>query len=115
MSTLLAEKRLYLALDETGEPQHCASWPEACHEHINDAINEHKLDEAARWVVREVRICSDPPQMTAESVEVQRLEDARIAARQRALSGLRCMAIWLRSIGRAIQAEDLEAYEKDLK
>lgn len=58
---------------------------------------------------------TDPPPMTAESVEVQRLEDARIATRERALSGLRCMAIWLRSIGFPFQAQDLEAYEEDLK
>jgi len=41
----------YLVLDESGEPIHCASWPEACHEHINDAINEYALVEAAKWRV----------------------------------------------------------------
>jgi hypothetical protein len=34
-------------------PQFCAGWPEACHEHINDAINEHDIAEAVNWIVRE--------------------------------------------------------------
>jgi hypothetical protein len=33
----------------------CAGWPQACHEHINDAISEHDIDEAGKWkVVRAV-------------------------------------------------------------
>lgn len=50
------EKRFWVVIDEDGEPCYCASWPEACHEHINDAINEHDLKEAAKWLVREAQI-----------------------------------------------------------
>jgi len=46
-------KRLWVVIDEDGEPCHSASWPQACHEHINDAINDHGLMEAAQWKVRE--------------------------------------------------------------
>ena len=34
--------------------EHAAAWKEAAHEHINDAINEHDIEEAATWVVRPV-------------------------------------------------------------
>lgn len=42
---------VWVVQDETGQPVHCASWPEACHEHINDAINEHGIEEAKAWKV----------------------------------------------------------------
>lgn len=32
--------------------EHAAAWEEAAHEHINDAITEHGIEEAAAWVVR---------------------------------------------------------------
>ncbi len=32
--------------------EHAAAWKEAAHEHINDAIAEHGIEEAASWVVR---------------------------------------------------------------
>lgn len=44
--------RLWVVIDEAGQPGYCASWPDACHEHINDALMEGVV-EAARWVVRE--------------------------------------------------------------
>jgi hypothetical protein len=50
------DKTVWVVLDETGEPIHCASWPEACHEHINDAINEHQIEGAEKWVVRKATI-----------------------------------------------------------
>ena len=59
---------LNAALAETAEPvawlvcsvnfdgtlslEHAAAWREAAHEHINDAITEHGIEEAASWVVR---------------------------------------------------------------
>jgi hypothetical protein len=43
---------IWVVLDETGVPIFCASWSEACHEHINDAINEHSITEAKAWKVR---------------------------------------------------------------
>lgn len=32
--------------------EHAAAWQEAAHEHINDAITEHGIEDAATWVVR---------------------------------------------------------------
>lgn len=32
--------------------EHAAPWEEAAHEHINDAITEHDIEDAASWVVR---------------------------------------------------------------
>ena len=32
--------------------EHAAAWEEAAHEHVNDAITEHGIEEAASWVVR---------------------------------------------------------------
>lgn len=43
---------VWAVCDETGQPGFCASWPEVCHEHINDAINEHGIEEAKSWTVR---------------------------------------------------------------
>jgi hypothetical protein len=42
---------VWVVQDETGLPIYCASYPEACHEHINDAINEHGIEEAKAWKV----------------------------------------------------------------
>lgn len=53
MSNQAALERFWVVIDEDGDPCYSAAWPGACHEHINDAINVHKLDEAAKWVVRE--------------------------------------------------------------
>lgn len=49
-------KGLWIVLDEDGWPIFCAGWPEACHEHINDAINEHDIDGAAKWKVRRAEL-----------------------------------------------------------
>jgi hypothetical protein len=40
--------------DGTLSLEHAAAWQEAAHEHINDAITEHGIEEAASWVVRPV-------------------------------------------------------------
>ena len=42
----------WIVLDETGDPGFAAKWPQACHETINEAINEHNMPEAAQWTVR---------------------------------------------------------------
>lgn len=42
----------WLVLDRNGYVMHAASWEQAAHDHINDAINEHDLKEAADWIVR---------------------------------------------------------------
>lgn len=49
-------KEIWLVLDEEGWPVHCAGWPSACHEHINDAINEHDIEGAAKWTVRRAEL-----------------------------------------------------------
>ena len=51
--------RIWVVLGEEGEPDYCASYPEACHEHTNDAI-EQGITEAKRWVVREYRPAESP-------------------------------------------------------
>ena len=50
------QKEIWLVLDEDGKPLHCASWQNACHEHINDAINEHDIEGAAKWTVRQATL-----------------------------------------------------------
>lgn len=46
-------KPLWLVIDEQGYPIHCASYKEACNEHINDAINDFDLTDAKYWKVVE--------------------------------------------------------------
>lgn len=53
-------ERIWVVLGESGEPDYCASYPEACHEHINDAL-EQGITEAARWVVREFQPTAEGP------------------------------------------------------
>ena len=43
---------VWVVMSDDGIPVYVAAYPEACHEHINDAINEHRVAEAAKWVVR---------------------------------------------------------------
>lgn len=50
------KKEIWLVLDEDEQPVFCAGFPSACHEHINDAINEHDIDGAARWKVRQATL-----------------------------------------------------------
>ena len=52
--------RLWVVIDEAGQPGYCASWPDACHEHINDALMGG-YGAAARWVVREYGIVAGIP------------------------------------------------------
>lgn len=49
-------KGLWVVLDEDGWPIYCAGWPEACHEHINEAINDYDIDGAAKWKVRRAEL-----------------------------------------------------------
>ncbi len=42
---------IYVVINEHGESEFSASWPDACHEHINDAIMDGDT-AAAQWVVR---------------------------------------------------------------
>lgn len=70
-------ERIWVVIGEGAQPEYTAGWPEACHEHINDAIRED-ITEAARWVVREYVLPSAP---------VEPSGDARDAARYRWLRG----------------------------
>lgn len=53
----------WLIFDEKGYLQHAASWEQAAHEHINDAIASFDIQEAAKWIVRPVCIIpqAEPP------------------------------------------------------
>lgn len=42
---------IWAVIDDMGQPCHSATWPETCHEHINDAIADG-IGEASTWVVR---------------------------------------------------------------
>lgn len=43
-------------------PQYCSFFPEACHEHINDAINEWDIEGAGQWrVVRMIAAAGEKP------------------------------------------------------
>lgn len=54
---LVHENRgIWIVLDEDGYPIYCAGWPEACHEHINEAINDFQIDGAEQWTVHQVEI-----------------------------------------------------------
>ena len=44
-------QRIWVVLAH-GAPVYCAAWPESCHEHINDAI-DNDLPDAGLMVVRE--------------------------------------------------------------
>lgn len=42
---------VYVVIDEKGHPCYVAGYPDACHEHINEAL-DMGLTEAAQWKVR---------------------------------------------------------------
>lgn len=44
---------VFVVLGEMGIPVFCAAYPQACHDHISDAIVEHEIHSAGLWVVRE--------------------------------------------------------------
>ena len=52
-------KGIWIVIDENGYPIYCAGWPEACHEHINDAINNFQIEDAEKWKVREAKFVHD--------------------------------------------------------
>ncbi len=43
---------IWVVLDEDKRPIYCAPYPEACHEHINDALMGEQPDGVEKWVVR---------------------------------------------------------------
>ena len=42
---------IWVVIGEYDQPVFSATWPDACHEHINEALMDGDLD-AAKWVVR---------------------------------------------------------------
>lgn len=56
LQTIKQNTEYWLVIDAQGYPVHCASYKDACNEHINDAINEFDLDEAKQWRVVQVVI-----------------------------------------------------------
>ena len=50
------KREYWLVLDDEGDVMHAARYELACHEHINEAINEYKVDGAEKWIVREVAL-----------------------------------------------------------
>ena len=42
---------IWCVIDDTGQPCHFSTWPEATHEHIRDALI-NGYDDARHWVVR---------------------------------------------------------------
>jgi hypothetical protein len=53
----MTPEHIWVVLDEDGAPEYAALWPEACHEHINEAIAEGDVEGAEKWVVREYAQC----------------------------------------------------------
>lgn len=44
---------VFVVLNEMGIPVFCAAYPQACNDHISDALVEHEIHSAGLWVVRE--------------------------------------------------------------
>jgi len=49
-----APRNLFDVFDEYGIPVHSTVHPKMAQDHINDALQEHDIQEAAKWVVRPV-------------------------------------------------------------
>ena len=74
----MSEPVAWLVMDESGYVQHAASWRDAAHEHINDAINEYDLVCARTW--RVVPVYAAPQQqvpLTYEQIK-QAMSDAGV-------------------------------------
>lgn len=46
-------KRVWVVIDENGDPCYCHIERYGCEEHINDAISDHDIEEAAEWTIVE--------------------------------------------------------------
>lgn len=64
--TAQQEPVAYGVFNAEGFPEFIAGWEELAHEHINDAINEGGIDEAAHWVVR--KLYTTPPSDVREKM-----------------------------------------------
>lgn len=60
------EQEIWLVLDGKGGPIFCAGWPQACHEHINNAINEHGIEGAEKWTVRRAELAPGIPHQNGQ-------------------------------------------------
>ena len=57
--------------------EHSTAWEQAAHDHINDAINEYDIEDAATWVVRPAYTADQLRTAIAAERERVRLEHAR--------------------------------------
>lgn len=55
-----SQPRVWLVVDDQGNPEFCAGWPQACHEHINEALGTD-IEEAKTWHVRQAVLMPLPP------------------------------------------------------
>ena len=60
--------KIYVVIDEHGEPGFASRYSAACHEHINSAIAEHDIVEAAKWSVIEFSTDARPDRAPAETL-----------------------------------------------
>lgn len=61
--------------DGTSSLEYAAPWQEAAHEHINDAITEHGIEDAASWVVRPAYLAAPPAPLVDKADDMrQRLQ-----------------------------------------
>lgn len=57
--------------------EHAAAWEEAAHQHINDAITEHGILDAASWVVRPAYHSPQPDPMARAATNLPTSERLR--------------------------------------
>jgi hypothetical protein len=58
----------WIVFDEEGSPEIAYSFPEGCHDHINEAI-EMEIEGAEKWVVRPVYASPTSPQVVAKEMK----------------------------------------------
>ena len=97
---------LVCSINKDGSPslEYAAAWKEAAHEHINDAITEHEIEDAASWVVRPAYAAPQPAVVQVpQGVDV---EGRRIAAE--AENHACSLAVWMtRMDAESPDADDL--------
>ena len=59
----------WIVLDEDRVPIMCAPAKQMCNDHINEAINDFDIAEAAKWVIREAFTHPAPPDPWREDAD----------------------------------------------
>jgi hypothetical protein len=83
---------IWVVLADDGSPEYVAGWPEACHEHINEAIAEGDIDGAEKWVVREYvpdTVCQENATLVLEAKEEHEILRERISDLEALVKALR--------------------------